>query len=506
MRVTWSSPTVPVRREERSGINHVHVGAPVFGSVPSELRSLQKRWILRGLWAGLAASLLAVGGQGIKTRFDDLMTLTQPEKLEKLRPSTMKTTSDMVLTNQFIGPIDTVLAGIEPNDGDGPDGLNPLQRNFFRALRQKNPEAKIVLVFNNRLTDEALERLQQTLHTEIGFPQTHVTLMEVSGSVTDYQQDNLLALVNPKTGAKIALEPKGGYNESRNVASELALQKLGFTERAEADVYFEGGDLRPLMGPNGPSLVIGHRSLWQHTMRNNHAPIEMSIRVVQSTSEFIKAFGKYGYDPPNIFFYGSNHDNITFGDIINRMKPADRDRLHPHVLAMKDQAVPLEGMDYHTDLIKVRTDRKDKNGKPFVLMSEPVPPPPPYDSEEHRYIGDFHDSRRHFLKEKKLVESWGFAVRTLPYAKCFPEPRKDNPSGTTLINYANVVMEETPNGKTRIYLGVRGGEDEYDKKAIAAYREVYGDSAEIIPVVGMRDQRHVEGLLNCLFNVISRKE
>ena len=81
-----------------------------------------------------------------------------------------------------------------------------------------------------------------------------------------------------------------------------------------------------------------------------------------------------------------------------------------------------------------------------------------------------------------------------------------NSKGTySIVNYTNVIADKGACGKKEIYLPVQGKNHHLDTKAIKAYQEVYGNRAEIIPIIGSEQMSPEGGLLNCLFNVIERQ-
>ncbi len=413
----------------------------------------------------------------------------------------LKPTATMPLVNQQRGPIKTVLMGIDDR-AKSQDGLHPLQIEFLKALHTQNPNATILLTYGKHTTPERLMELETTLFKTLKIPRKTVRLLPSEGNVTWYQQDNLMALnlKTPSGNQRMALEPKGGYRHSSHVASDLVKARIGFDEKQHSTLYFEGGDIRPIHTPYGPGLLIGYRSLEHQAIWMNQAPTPLPQRIVQTVSEFINTFSTLGYSPRSLVFIGGNTQKLTFGDVLKTMPPEERRRLHPHIETLKESELPMHGLDYHADLVGFTPGCAGPSGKPVMVLSRPVPPLNLTSAKTDLARERYEKSLVYYNGARKQLLDGGFEIETVPSSTLWLTP--DGKS--SLLNYVNIVTDQTDTGQPILYIGVQGGNSPQDKEALETYRKLYGPQAILIPVPGMLELEDGDGLLNCMVNVIER--
>jgi|GEM_PF-6770725 len=453
------------------------------------------------------------------------------------------------------GQIKTLALSLDRPDGYfPPDEMEYLQYNFLKALHIINPDVDYKVIDANAKK----QSISMKALTQIGCKPR--SKFFVSKTVSPWLEDNMLALSNTK-GEILLLEPRGQYKDSDKVA-DIISNTSDKIHVKESNVYFEGGDLRYGISPTDGkrALFIGALSFMENTRMearerlglsktapdfNTKEPWEDYAKRLKewnfptitdedyrkSTQGFLTEFSQYGYEKHNIYFVGANSEGKTFSSLENASFTLPEQ--------LKETPIPMESMLYHSDLVIVPTEQKDKQGKPIILLSEPIEETFNDDSgyftkkdfeEFYKKTPEtyFSKIKQSYETTKNTLEKQGFSVRTLPFDYFEPPYLSEKNQGNTLApqrrkmgyglswaNYANIEISETNQGKKVIFIPTqdKNGESIYDTQALAIYKEVFPE-ALLVPVEGLRTIKHLgqdsfipgyNGYLNCWFNVLDRK-
>lgn len=433
-----------------------------------------------------------------------------------------------IFVNQGQGQIRTLVMALDASEFSSvrrDDRLWDLQRNFLREFCRRNLEARITLAYDHGTTPIALAALQRTIR-EMNLTE-NVILSRTRGPIRIWTQDPMLFLRRGgANGETIALIPQGLH---RGRTPVLVLDPVRTI--VDSNVYFEGGDLRFIenSNPNNTALIVGPSSIMEHTRRrltdqNNSQSYPAPVEIVRTINEYLNEFSRYDIRPENIIFRGGNEQGITFDTVLGRMSQEELRSLNPALLRMGNLQVPMAAVTgYHTDLAVFATGIQDDRGRQILMMSRPLILEDSCFQELVMRTRQLHSrpegqtiaierltQQRNLIRtlyeyERGQYERFGFAIRDLPFEDVYPQPEsRDNPP-RSLVNYTNVVVDRNREGRTIIYLPVRGNNHPLDTQAIQAYQQVYGNRAEIVPIVGTARMQMSDGLLNCMVNVIERQ-
>ncbi len=425
-----------------------------------------------------------------------------PIALDKVTPykevagrAKVQKSSAYTFVNKGSGQVKTVLMGVDLSfNGE----LVELQKNFLKEFCSRNPQSKVILLYDPRCN---INNIKKSL-TDIVVLKNVCLIQTKEGQSYRWTQDPVVFLNNPDKNEIVALSnancsfPKALLDS--NIVSNVITP-------ANSNVLIDGGDFRAIAGPDGPILIIG---LERKLMGKSRDPKS----VIAVISEYINEFSLYGFRPENIIFRGGNPDEITFNQALKNMPQEELQFLHPSIFIMGDQEIPTKSfIGYHSDLQIFETGIRDKKERPILMISKPLIL---YDKHFQALLSNTKNEEEKlqlrqsqkwwnniYEKENKRYIDRGFSVRPLP----FGEITKKDDRGVCLVNYTNVVSNTNLNKKREIYLPVQGNDHYFDVEAINVYRNVYGNSADIIPVIGSEQMGPDCGLLNCLFNVVERQ-